>query len=127
MATEGGALEEGGPDHRNFCWTNEQTASDEPSFSRIQVTSFCTSGPSSKKSTAPGFLMSVMSVSRDLEYIVTRVMDKTDSDNSMVARLVQTMLEYSKQVGYCDLLEVNYQDRSLLLLRIKNEWQRFSP
>ena len=63
-------------------------------------------------STAPGFLMSVMSVSRDLEYIVTRVMDKTDSDNSMVARLVQTMMEYSKQVRYCDLLEVNYQEPS---------------
>ena len=60
----------------------------------------------SGSSTAPGFLMSVMSVSRDLEYIVTRVMDKTDSDNSMVARLVQTMMEYSKQVRYCDLLEV---------------------
>ena len=65
----------------------------------------------SGSSTAPGFLMSVLSVSRDLEYILTRVMDKADSDNSMVARLVQTMMEYSKQVR-CDLLEVNYQDPS---------------
>ena len=53
----------------------------------------------SGSSSASGFLMSVLSVSRDLEYILTRAMDKADSDNSMVARLVQTMMEYSKQVG----------------------------
>ena len=54
----------------------------------------------SGSSTAPGFLMSVVTVSRDLEYIITGAMDQADSDTSMVARLVQTMMEYSKQVGY---------------------------
>ena len=52
----------------------------------------------SGSSTASGFLMSVLSVSRDLEYVLTEAMDKADSDNSVVARLVQTMMEYSKQV-----------------------------
>ena len=54
----------------------------------------------SGSSTAPGFLMSVVTVSRDLEYIVTGAMNQEDSDTSVVARLVQTMMEYSKQVKY---------------------------
>ena len=54
----------------------------------------------SGSSTAPGFLMSVVSVSRDLEYIITGAMNQEDSDTSVVARLVQTMMEYSKQVKY---------------------------
>ena len=54
----------------------------------------------SGSTTALGFLMSVVTVSRDLEYIITGAMDQADSDTSMVARLVQTMMEYSKQVGY---------------------------
>ena len=53
----------------------------------------------SGSSTASGFLMSVVSVSRDLEYIINGAMDQADSDTSLVVtRLVQTMMEYSKQV-----------------------------
>lgn len=52
--------------------------------------------------TAPGFLMSVLSVSRDLEYIFSSVTDKEGRDNIMVARLVQTIIEYSEQVRLHD-------------------------
>ena len=61
----------------------------------------------SGSSTAPGFLMSVVTVSRDLEYIITGARDQADSDTSMVARLVQTMMDYSKQVGCFDQERVN--------------------